>query len=146
MDLTDKQWDIVKTILPPDPVREDGRGRPWTDQRTALNGILWILRTGAPWADLPERYGSHQTVHRRFQRWRKEGFFEELLVALAEDLRERGGLDLGECFIDGTFVPAKKGGARSERPSGAREPRSWRSSTAMVFLSPEGRKALRRLK
>ncbi len=58
MDLTDKQWDIVKTILPPDPVREDGRGRPWTDQRTNLNGILWILRTGAPWADLPERYGS----------------------------------------------------------------------------------------
>src|SRR5690606_41826403 len=68
--LTDKQWDIVKTILPPDPVREDGRGRPWTDQRTTLNGILWVLRTGAPWADLPKRYGSYQTVHRRFQRWR----------------------------------------------------------------------------
>ena len=146
MGLTDKQWDIIKTILPPDPVRDDGRGRPWTDRRTALNGILWILRTGAPWADLPKRYGSHQTVHRRFQRWRKEGFFEELLVALAEDLRERGGLDLEECFIDGTFVPAKKGGARSERPSGAREPRSWQSLTAMVFLSPEGRKALRRLR
>ncbi|MBL9156992.1 MAG: IS5 family transposase [Verrucomicrobiales bacterium] len=116
MDLTDKQWDIVKTILPPDPVREDGRGRPWTDQRTNLNGILWILRTGAPWADLPERYGSYQTVHRRFQRWRKEGFFEDLLVALAEDLRERGGLNLEECFIDGTFVSAKKGGAKSGRP------------------------------
>jgi transposase len=146
MDLTDKQWDIVKTILPPDPVREDGRGRPWTDQRTALNGILWILRTGAPWADLPKRYGSYQTVHRRLQRWREEGFFEDLLVALAEDLRERGGLNLEECFIDGTFVSAKKGGAKSGRPSGAKEPRSWQSLTAMVFLSPEGQKALRRLK
>jgi transposase len=65
MDLTDKHWDIVKVILPSDPVREDGRGRPWTAPRTALNGILWILRTGAPWADLPKRYGSYQTVHRR---------------------------------------------------------------------------------
>ena len=118
MDLTDKQWDLIKTILPPDPVREDGRGRPWTDPRTALNGVLWILRTGAPWADLPERYGNCKTVHRRFQRWRKEGVFEELLVALAEDLQERGGLNLKECFIDGTFAPAKKGGSKSGRPSG----------------------------
>jgi transposase len=118
-DLTDKQWDIVKTIFPPDPVREDGRGRPWTDQRTDLNGILWILRTGVPWADLPERYGSYQTVHRRFHRWRKEGV-EDLLVALAEDLRERGRLNLEECFIEGTFVSAKKGGAKSGRPSGAK--------------------------
>lgn len=100
-------------------MREDGRGRPWTDQRTDLNGILWILRTGVPWADLPERYGSYQTVHRRFHRWRKEGV-EDLLVALAEDLRERGRLNLEECFIEGTFVSAKKGGAKSGRPSGAK--------------------------
>src|SRR5438128_1775064 len=55
MDLTDEQWQIVETILPPDRVRADRRGRPWSDRRTALNGILWILRTGAPWKDLPER-------------------------------------------------------------------------------------------
>lgn len=146
MDLTDKQWEIVCTILPEDPVRPDRRGRPWSDRRTVLNGILWILRTGAQWADLPERYGNYKTVHRRFQNWREQGFFEDLLVKLAEDLRDRGQLDLEECFIDGTFVPAKKGGSRSERPSGAREPRSWQSSTAMVFLSPEGQKALRRLR
>ena len=146
MDLADKQWDIVKTILPPDPVKEDGRGRAWTDQRKALNGNLWILRTGAPCVDLPKRYGSYQTIHRRLQRWREEGFFEDLLVALAEDLRDRGGLDLEECFIDGTFDLAKKGGAESGRPSVAKEPRSWQSLTATVFLSPDGRKALRRLK
>ena len=146
MDLTDKQWDIVKDTLPEDPVREDGRGRPWTERRTVLNGILWILRTGAQWADLPQRYGNYKTVHRRFQRWREEGFFEELLIALAKDLRDRGELDLEECFIDGTFVPAKKGGSKSGRPSGARERSSWRSSTAMVFLSPEAQKVLPRLK
>jgi transposase len=146
MDLTDTQWEIVCSILPEDPVRPDGRGRPWSDRRTVLNGILWILRTGAQWADLPERYGNYKTVHRRFQNWVKQGVFEDLLVALAEDLRSRGQLDLEECFIDGTFVPAKKGGSKSARPSGAREPRSWLSSTAMVFLSPEGQKALRQLK
>ena len=58
MDLTDKQWEIVCTILPEDPVRPDKRGMPWSDRRTVLNGILWIMRTGAQWADLPARYGT----------------------------------------------------------------------------------------
>jgi len=57
-----------------------------------LNGIFWILRTGAPWKDLPERYPPYQTCHRWFQRWRKEGAFDALLIVLAEDLKERGGL------------------------------------------------------
>ena len=68
----------------------------------SLNGILWILRTGAPWQDLPERYGAYQTVHRRFQRWRKQGVVEAVLRGFARDLHERGGLDLSECFLDGT--------------------------------------------
>jgi transposase len=58
--LTNKQWDIGKTILPPDPVREDGRSRPWKDQCTALNGILWILRTGAPWAAFLTEFQRHR--------------------------------------------------------------------------------------
>lgn len=112
----------------------------------ALNGVLWILRTGAQWADLPEKYGNYKTVHRRFQNWSKQGAFEQLLIMLAEDLQDRGKLDLKECFIDGTFVPAKKGGSKSGLPSVARAQNSWQLSTAMVFLSPEGQKALRRLK
>ena len=146
MDLTDEQWNIVERILPADPVREDGRGRPWSDRRKVLNGVLWILRTGAPWPDLPTRYGSFQTAHRRFQNWVKSGVMEALLLTLAEHLREAGGLDLKECFVDGTFVPAKKGGDRWAKPSGARAPRSWVLQTAMVFLSPCGQKVLRRLK
>jgi hypothetical protein len=63
---------------------------------------------------------------------------EELLLVLAQHLKEAGGLDVAECFVDGTFVPAKKGGDRLGRPSGAREPRSWALQTAMVFLSPCG--------
>ena len=146
MDLTDKQWEKLSSILPTDPVRADKRGRPWSDRRKVLNGVLWILRTGAPWADLPPRYGNHKTVHRRYQNWVRDGVIERILQVLAADLQERGKLDLKECFIDGSFAPAKKGGCRSERPNGAREPSSWQSSTAMVFLSPEGQKVLHLLK
>ena len=146
MDLTDEQWKVVETILPEDPVRDDGRGRPWSDRRKVLDGVLWILRTGAPWQDMPDRYGPHQTAHRRFQNWVRSGVMEKLLLALAAHLQEAGGLNLKECFVDGTFVPAKKGGAWLGKPSVARGPRSWVLQTAMVFLSPCGQKALRQLK
>ena len=146
MDLTNEQWKIIEAILPPDRVRADGRGRPWSDRRQVMDGILWILRTGAPWKDLPERYGKYQTVHRRFQNWVRSGVIERVLLATAQDLKDRGGLDLRECFIDGTFVPAKKGGAALGRPSGGRAPRSWQLPTAMVFLSPHAQRVLRLLK
>jgi len=146
MDLTDEQWKMVGTIVPEEPVRDDRRGRRWSDRRKILSGALWILRTGAPWQDLPPRYGPYQTAHRRFQNWVRSGVMEELLVTLAQHFKDAGGLDLKECFVDGTFVPAKKGGAWWAKPSGARAPRSWALQTAMVFLSPCGQKALRRLK
>src|SRR5690606_26731639 len=146
MDLTDEQWQVIDSILPKDRVRDDGRGRPWSDRRKVMNGILWILRTGAPWKDLPTRYGAYQTVHRRFQAWVRTGALEAVLLAIAQDLKDRGGLDLNECFIDGSFVPAKKGGAASGKPSGARARNSWQLRTAMVFLSPYARKVLCQLK
>src|SRR5947209_15945132 len=133
MDLTDEQWKIVETILPPDRVRADRRGRPWSDRRTTLNGILWILRTGAPWQDLPERYGAYQTVHRRFQAWRKQGVIDAVLRGLARDLHKRGGLDLSECFLDGSFAAAKKGALALAKLRGARAAKSWRWETLMVF-------------
>jgi transposase len=58
-DLTDEQWEILDDLIPEPPRREDGCGRPWKDRRAILNGILWVLRTGAPWADVPERYSSY---------------------------------------------------------------------------------------
>jgi transposase len=67
------------------------------------------LRTGAPWHDLPHRYPSYQTCHRRFQQWQRSGLFTKLLKQLAEDLRDRGKLDLSESFIDASFSSAKKG-------------------------------------
>src|SRR6266571_9228985 len=96
------------------PAGRSGTGRwtrpPWSDRRKLLNRVLWILRTGVPWQDLAPRYGSYQTAHRRFQNWVRAGVIEQILLALARHLNEAGGLDLKEYFVDGTFVPAKKGG------------------------------------
>jgi transposase len=69
-------------FLPKLTRRKDGRGRPWRENRAVLNGILWILRTGAPWADLPDRYPSCQTCHRRFQQWVRCGVLKDILSVL----------------------------------------------------------------
>jgi transposase len=132
-DLTDAQWDTLDFLIPEPPRRKDGRGRPWKARRAVLNGILWVLRTGAPWSDLPERYPSYQTCHRRFQQWVHSGIMRGVLEALAEDLRIKGRLDVSEAFIDGSFAPAKKGDRRSAKPNVARERRSWRWQNAMAF-------------
>jgi transposase len=144
MDLTDKQWEILQPLIPEPPRRADGRGRPWADGRVLLDGMLWVLRTGAQWEDLPRRYGTKSTCHRRFQQWVRAGVFEQVLAALAADLQERGGLDLSECFVDATFASAKKGDPPSGPPAGAKGARSWQWQTALVFLSPSTLRLLRR--
>jgi transposase len=108
-DLSDAQWARLDSLIPEPQRRKDGRGRPWRGRREVLDGILYILRTGAAWADLPERYPPYQTYHRRFQQWVRSGIMRGILEALAEELRLRGRFDLREAFIDGSFAPAKKG-------------------------------------
>ena len=145
-ELTDEQWSIIEPLLAELPKRDDGKGRPWRSSREIMNAILWILRSGARWKDLPDRFPPYQTCHRRFQTWVKNGTLRRVLEALAEDLRDRGELDLAECFIDGTFIVAKKGAAGLERPSAAKARRSWQWQTALVFLSPSTQTLLRRMK
>lgn len=108
-DLTDAQWAILDQLIPEPETRTDGRGRPWRPRRDVLNGILFILRTCAPWADLPEGYPPYQTCHRRFQQWVRSGVMRGVLEALADVLHARGGFHLHEAFIDGSFAPAKRG-------------------------------------
>ncbi len=136
MELTDEQWAVLAPLIPEVPRREDGKGRPRRAVREVLNGILWILRTGAQWADLPDRHPPYQTCHRRFQEWVQSGVLQQVLETLAQDLEERGELDLSECFIDGTFVVAKKGAQKSARLNGARVARSWQYQTLLVLVSP----------
>jgi transposase len=145
-DLTDAQWEILDSLIREPPRRNDGRGRSWRGRREVLNGILFILRTGAPWADLPERYPPHQTCHRRFQQWVRSGVMRGVLEALAEDLRSRGGFDLEEAFMDGSFTPAKKGDPAWAKPSDEKEPKSWPMQTAMVCRSRFALKAPRHMK
>jgi len=127
MDLTNEQWQRIKDFIPKPKARPGKSGRP---------PLLWILRTGAPWADLPERYPPKSTCHRRFQEWTESGVFARILAELAKDLKERGGIDLSEGFIDGTFAPAKKGAMVWAKPKGAKEPKLWALQTLSVFLSP----------
>lgn len=78
-DLTDYEWSVIEPLLP-----NKVRGVPRVDDRRVLNGIFWRLRTGAPWADIPERYGSHMTCYNRFVRWRKAGVWDRLLAAVSK--------------------------------------------------------------
>jgi len=146
VDLTEQQWQVVQAFIPKVEPRADGKGRPRVDDWRALNGIFWVMRTGAPWQDVPKRYGSGSTCYWRFHDWCATGVYEHLLKALAEDLAQRGQLDLSECFIDATFAPAKKGVRGWARPSAAKAAKSWQLQTALAFLSPFTWRVLRRMK
>ena len=144
-EVSDAQWQLIEPILRPKR-RSDGRGRPWQDPREVLNGVLWVLGTGAQWRELPNKYPPYQTCHRRFQQWVREGKLERILRVLAEELQARGKLNLEEAFIDASFAGAKKGGSPWGPPSGARARKSSLSPMITVFLSPLVSKALRRMK
>lgn len=135
--LTDEQWKAIEPHLPEKERSAPGRkgGRPWADARRVLDGVLWVMRTGAPWADLPRRFPPYQTCHRRFQRWASDGLMPKILAALRRDLERRGGVEDVEGFIDGTYVPAKKGGPASAAVARGTRRNSWRLQTAMVFRS-----------
>ena len=142
---SDAEWSVLEPILQP-AQRRDGRGRPWRDTRAVLNGVLWVLGTGAQWRELPSKYPPYQTCHRRFQQWVRDGKLEKILRLLATELQARGQLPLEEGFIDASFTGAKKGGSRLALPSAAKAPRSSPSALITVFLSPLVSKALRRTK
>jgi transposase len=146
MELTNEQWNRIEPIIVSLTPIKDPRGRKSRDPREVMNGILWILRTGAPWKDLPQRYPPYQTCHRWFQQWVRDGIFQRIAQELVEDLYERGQIDIREAFIDGCFAPAKKGVLLLARQSGAKAPRSWQSQTLVAFLSPLMWKALRPMK
>ena len=144
-EVSEEQWSLLEPILRPQR-RADGKGRPPADTRSVLNGVLWILGTGAQWRELPKKYPPYQTCHRRFQQWVRSGKLEKVLRRLTERLQGKGRLNLEEAFIDATFVAAKKGASPLVLPSEARGRRSRLSPLATVFLSPSVSKLLRRTK
>ena len=112
-DLTDQQWQQLQPLLPP---QKPTTGRPAKDHRTIINGILWVLRTGAPWRDLPERYGPWPTVASRFYRWRQDGLWDRLLRLVQQQSNIQGKVNWELHYVDGTMVRAHQhaAGARGK--------------------------------
>lgn len=102
-ELTDEQWEKLRPFLPP---QKPKIGRPAEDHRRILNGILWILRTGAPWRDLPERYGPHGTVSSRFYRWQQAGIWQRVLEALQPQGDADEQIDWEKHSVDSTIIRA----------------------------------------
>jgi transposase len=111
-DLTDRQWRRLEPLLPPQRPRS---GRPNHDHRRVVNGILWVLRTGAPWRDLPERYGRVGTVSSRFYRWRVAGVWDRALAAWQAAADAKGRIDWDLHFVDATIVRAHQHAAGARR-------------------------------
>jgi transposase len=111
-ELTDEQWDLVGPMLPPHTART---GRRPKCSRVMLNGIFWILHTGAPWRDLPERFGPWQTVYDHFARWRRAGVFDRILDALQIRLNRSGLIDWNLWCVDGTHIRASRAAAGADK-------------------------------
>jgi transposase len=111
-ELTDEQWALVDPLLPASVART---GRPESDRRTQLNGIFWILATGAPWRDLPERFGPWQTVYDHFRNWRRNGVFAAIIEALQVKLDNKGYIDWEFWCVDGASVRAARAAAGAEK-------------------------------
>lgn len=105
-DLTDREWNAIRPLL---PAERSGRpGRPWVDHRMVINGILWIVATGAPWRDLDSQFGSWKTVYNRFRRWQKEGLWERLMLKRLRNLERQGRIDRTLWCVDGSVVRAHR--------------------------------------
>jgi transposase len=113
-ELTDDQWELIADLFP-----EQTTGRPRRSDRTVLNGILWILCSGAAWRDLPERYGPWKTVYHRFRQWEASGLFDRILERLHVELDEQGLIDCATWMIDSTSVRASRAAAGAPVKKGA---------------------------
>src|SRR5918998_2015905 len=120
-DLTDRQWRRLEPLLPPQRPRT---GRPNDDHRRIVNGIPWVPRTGAPWRDLPERYGPVGTVSSRFYRWRAAGVWDRALAALQAAADAKGRIDWDLRFVDAPIARAHQHAAGARR---AGEKRGYRA-------------------
>ena len=114
-ELTDFEWSIIEPLLPNKP-----RGVPRADDRTVLNGIYWRLRTGSPWADIPERYGPYTTCYNRFVRWSKAGVWDCIFEAVSKAYN--GALQM----IDSSSIRVHQHTANVKKGAASRPDFRWR--------------------
>lgn len=127
-ELTDEQFGLISDLLP----LNGRRGGQWNDHRTTLNGIFWILHSGAQWREMPERYGKWKSVYDRFNRWRKNGMIDRILQRLQMKLDKDGRIDWDLWCIDGTNVRASRSAA------GAGETKTPRNRRTTHWAAAEG--------
>lgn len=128
-ELTDEQFELIRDLLP----LNGRRGGQWNDHRVTLNGIFWILHSGAQWREMPERYGNWKSVYDRFARWRRDGTFDRMLQRLQMKLDKDGRIDWDLWCIDGTNVRASRsaaGARESKTPRKNRRITRWTAAEA----------------
>jgi transposase len=112
-EIPDEVWAVLEPMMPV----VSGRSRPWTDHRLAVEGMVWRFRTGAPWRDVPERFGKWNSIYKRFDRWAGDGTWERLLAAVQTRSEELGRLDWVTA-IDSTITRVHQHGATLARATG----------------------------
>ncbi|WP_122359038.1 IS5 family transposase [Pseudomonas ficuserectae] len=117
-EISSERWAIIEAIISP----PQHMGRPRRDDRQMLDGIFWILCSGAKWRDLPERFGPWKTVYQRFRQWRDNGKFEQVLRHLHLRLREDGFIDLDTWMVDSTSIRASRAASGAGKKGGPQEP------------------------
>ena len=118
-ELSDEQWALVQPFLP-----RAAKGRAPRNPRMMLNAVFWLLHTGAPWRDLPERFGPWKTAFNTFSRWRKAGAFERILEALQIQLDREGLIDWNLWCVDGSHIRASRAAAGANKKVSSTTPAS----------------------
>jgi transposase len=132
-ELGNRQWERIRPLLP-HPRHRGGPGHPWRPHRRLLNGILWVLHTGAPWRDVPARYGPWQTAYDRFNRWRQDGTWSKVLTRLLGRLDRHGRIGRDLWCVDASVVRASRAAAGARRK--ASRPRRLGGPKAAQLAEP----------
>ena len=133
--VSDELWEVVQPLLPEEPPKPKG-GRPRIDDRAALTGIVFVLKSGIPWEMLPKEMGcgSGSTCWRRLRDWQEAGVWEELHRVLLDRLGEANQVDWERASLDSASVPAKRG---ANKPARIRRIRGKRARSATLFRTEE---------
>jgi transposase len=132
--VTDEQWKKIEPLLPTYKRSSKGGPKP-RDNRDVFEGIVWVLRSGARWKDIPRQYPSASTCWRRLQQWEEQGVWLQIWRKFLSELDAQKQLEWEETFADGCFASAKKGGSVSERPNVEKVRSGWWWSMARESLS-----------
>ena len=121
-ELTDEQFELIADLMPPN----GQRGGQWNDHCTTLNGIFWILHSGAQWREMPDRYGKWKSVYDRFNRWRTDGTFDRILQRLQYRLDQEGHIDWDLWCVDGSNIRASRSAAGAGLKTSRTSPKTTR--------------------